>query len=128
MIMKKKIFILIMGIVGLCAFSYANGSSEQSVRQELNLEVRWGDLVPGGNPVPRTPILIPEVSIDGHTLYFDTPCDGYTLRILSSDNTVEYTTVIPTGATSLVLPATLSGNFEIRFETATYYYYGYISL
>ena len=28
----------------------------------------------------------------------------------------------------IVLPSTLSGSFEIRFETDTYYYYGYIDL
>jgi hypothetical protein len=33
-----------------------------------------------------------------------------------------------TGTIQVILPMTLSGDFELRFETSTYYYYGYISL
>ena len=32
-----------------------------------------------------------------------------------------------TGTIQVILPMTLSGDFELRFETATYYY-GYINL
>lgn len=80
------------------------------------------------NPLPRTPILVPTVSIDGYTLYFDTPCDGCTLRVVSGDEVVEYTTVIPAGATSLTLPSTLSGNYELQIIRGNFCFYGDISL
>ena len=56
-----------------------------------------------------------------------TPCD-YTLNLYDEDGEVVYTVFLPAGTTQVVLPTTLSGDFEIRFETATYYYYGFISL
>lgn len=77
---------------------------------------------------PRSPILTPEVEIDGFTLFFITPCDGCTLRLLDENDTVVYSTVIPTGTTSLVLPSYLSGEFEIRIIQGTLCFWGYIYL
>jgi len=56
-----------------------------------------------------------------------TPCD-YTLSLYDEDNEVVYSVFVPAGTTQVVLPSTLSGSFELRFETDTYYYYGYIDL
>ena len=77
---------------------------------------------------PKKPILPPTISLDDHTLYFDTPCDGCTLNIVDSNDTVVYTTVIPTGATSLVLPATLSGKYGLQIISGNYLFYGTIDL
>lgn len=78
----------------------------------------------------RGPIPAPEVSIDDHTLYFGTPCDGYTLSIVNEDGDVEYSTVIPTSTTSIILPSWLSGEYEIRLYPAdsNIYFYGWIEL
>lgn len=35
---------------------------------------------------------------------------------------------VAAGTTQIVLPSTLSGDFELRFVGDTYYYIGYISL
>ncbi len=56
-----------------------------------------------------------------------TPCD-YTLSLYDEDGEVVYSVFVPAGTTQVVLPSTLSGSFELRFETDTYYYYGYIDL
>ena len=56
-----------------------------------------------------------------------TPCD-YTLSLYDEDEDVVYSVFVPAGTTQLVLPTTLSGSFELRFETETYYYYGFIYL
>ena len=56
-----------------------------------------------------------------------TPCD-YTLNLYDEDGYVVYSAFVPAGTTQVVLPSTLSGSFELRFETDTYYYYGYIDL
>ena len=56
-----------------------------------------------------------------------TPGD-YTLNLYDEDGEVVYTVFVPAGTTQVILPATLSGDFELRFETSTYFYYGYISL
>ena len=41
---------------------------------------------------------------------------------------VVYSTFVAEGTTTIVLPSTLSGDYEIRFVGDTYYYYGYIEL
>lgn len=77
---------------------------------------------------PKIPIVPPSVSLEDHTLYFETPCDGCTLNIVDSNDVVVYTLVIPTGATSLVLPSTLSGEFTIEIIRGNYLFYGTIDL
>ena len=56
-----------------------------------------------------------------------TPCD-YTLNLYDEDGEVVYSAFVPAGTTQVVLPTTLTGSFELLFETDTYYYYGYIEL
>lgn len=77
---------------------------------------------------PKSPVEIPDVSIVDHTLYFDTPCDGCTLNIVDENDMVVYTLVIPTGTTSLVLPATLSGEYELQIISGNYLFFGTIDL
>lgn len=76
----------------------------------------------------RNPVLVPEVSIEEYTLYFNTPCDGYVLRLVDEFDNVVYSTVIPVGATSLVLPSYLSGTYELQIITGIYCFYGDIIL
>lgn len=54
--------------------------------------------------------------------------DDFTLVLLDEDGVVVYTTYVPAGTTMIVLPSTLSGDFELRLVGDTYYYRGYISL
>lgn len=56
-----------------------------------------------------------------------TPCD-YALSLYDEDEAVVYSVFVPAGTTQVVLPTTLSGSFELHFETDTYYYYGFIYL
>ena len=56
-----------------------------------------------------------------------TPCD-YTLALYDADGDVAYTVFVPAGTTQVALPATLSGDFELRFETDGYYYFGFVNL
>ena len=74
----------------------------------------------------RSPVLIPEVSIDSYTLLFMTPCDGCLLRVVGEDGGVEDSTLI-TGNT-LVLPSTLSGSYELQIIRGNYVFYGDITL
>ena len=78
--------------------------------------------------IPKSPILVPEVSLDDHTLYFFTPCDGYTLNLVDENDVVVYTIVIPTGTTSWVLPASLSGEYELQLISGNYCFWGMITL
>lgn len=54
--------------------------------------------------------------------------DDYTLELRNEEDVVVYTTFVPAGTTLIVLPSTLSGDFELRLVGDTYYYRGYITL
>ena len=56
------------------------------------------------------------------------PCDGYTLELVDANDNVVYSTVIPTGTTSLVLPSYLSGEYKLQIIQGNIYFYGYINL
>lgn len=92
------------------------------------LEVGIEDPEHGDSSQQKTPITVPGISLEDHTLYFYTPCDGCTLRLLDENDNVVYSTVIATGTTSLVLPSTLSGEYEIQIIQGNICFYGYINL
>ena len=96
--------------------------------QDIDLEIGYDD--PNlGNELPRAPILIPHVSIEGYTLTFYTPCNGCALRLSDNETgNVIYSTVIPMGATSLVLPSYFTGDYKIEIIQGIYCFWGYIKL
>ena len=54
--------------------------------------------------------------------------DDYTLELRDGNDVVVYKDFVPAGTTQIVLPSTLSGDFELRLVADTYYYRGYLSL
>ena len=95
---------------------------------EVTLDVEIFDPTGSDGNTHKNPVSIPSISLDDHTLYFNTPCDGCTLNIVDGNGLVVYTTVVPTGTTSLVLPATLSGEYELQIISGNYLFYGTIDL
>lgn len=82
--------------------------------------------VGGGNTLaPARPWYITQ---DDNVLTLPALADDYTLVLLDEDGDVAYTTFVPAGTTTVVLPSTLSGDFELRLVADTYYYRGYIIL
>lgn len=77
---------------------------------------------------PKAPVAPWYIFQDDNVLTMSATPYDYTLTLYDENDVLAYSVFVPAGTTQVVLPATLSGNFEIRFETATYYYYGYISL
>ena len=123
--MKKTKLLIMTLIMVMLPLSNVRVSAEP---EDVPLE---GGLVDPSGPLDdphRTPIEIPEVSIEDYTLYFNTPCDGYVLRLVDEFDNVVYSTVIPVGATSLVLPSYLSGTYELQIITGIYCFYGDITL
>ena len=84
------------------------------------------------NPFPKSPALppeAPEASIDGHTLYlYDVDYD-LTLCLLDEDGEEVYTVFIPANTASVVLPATLTGDYELQLYTdGIYDFAGWVEL
>ena len=95
---------------------------------DIDLDVEVIDPNADQDPYNRNPITVPQISIDGYTLYFYTPCDGCVLRLSDENDNVVYSTVIPTGAATLILPSYLSGIYKIEIIQGFYCFWGYIEL
>ena len=121
--MKEKV--LVLALVFISSFS---GVKAQNVGNGINLEVYITDPTEEYEPFQKGPIVIPSVSLEVHTLYFVTPCDGCTLRLVDANDDVVYSIVIPTSTTSLVLPSDLSGEYKIQIIQGNIYFWGYIVL
>lgn len=78
----------------------------------------------------RGPVLVPNVSIDGHTLYLYHVGYDLTLVLLDEDGEAVYTVYVPAGTSAVMLPATLSGDYEIQLypDGSSYYFFGWVSL
>jgi hypothetical protein len=124
--MVKKRLLLFLMIMALLPLSSVRVSAEDP--NDIDLEAGYVDPENGQNDYPRTPILVPKVGINGYSLIFYTPCDGCTLRLSDENDNVVYTTIIPTGSTTLVLPSYLSGEYKIEIIQGIYCFWGYITL
>ena len=123
--MKKTKLLIMTLIMVMLPLSNVRVSAEP---EDVPLETGIVDPSdPHDNP-QREPVKVPEVSIEDYTLYFNTPCDGYVLRLVDEFDSVVYSTVIPVGATSLVLPSYLSGTYELQIVAGISCFYGDITL
>lgn len=121
--MKKKRLIILLLTLALLPLS-----SVSVMARVINLNVGYVDPQNPQDDDKRTLTLVPKVDLEGYTLTFYTPCDGCVLRIVDENDVVVYSTIITTGTTSLELPSSLSGDYEIQIIQGNTYFYGYISL
>lgn len=82
----------------------------------------------GGNNLPKTPILPPEVSICSHNLYFTESHAEFVLTLTDEDENVVYVTNVYATDTQIVLPVSFSGAFKLRLYTDAYCFVGEITL
>lgn len=119
--MKKFIFSLCLFVVA------AIGTAKvQHVCELVDLTGEIIDPTQGAEPPEKGPVLVPSVSLEGYTLSFISPCNGYTLRLLDENDNVVYSTVIV--SSTLILPSTLSGDYRIEIISGNYCFWGYIYL
>ena len=86
------------------------------------------DEQPVTNGNPKTPIEVPKVYIEDYTLSFGINHPEYILNIKDENNSVVYSTVVPSTQTQVTLPSTLSGNYEIHLVMGNWLFGGEISL
>lgn len=80
---------------------------------------------PGEN---KAPVAKPLVWQDGYQLTLSNIFIDYIFCLFDEDGELVYSTYVPAGTTVVYLPTTLSGEFEIRLVTSSFYFYGYITL
>ena len=119
--MFKKL-LTILCILAMPAFMYAVNAPGDPI------PFQTGKIDPTKPGFPKSPVVAPTVYIDGNVLTFETPCDGCVLQLVDEDDDVVYSIVIPAGTTSLILPSTLSGTFELQIIRDNWLFYADINL
>lgn len=117
----KKLFLIVFG-----AFIISTSVSAQ-VLVPLTVSIEEHDQ-PIGNGNPRTPMLVPKVYIDDYTLLFAVDHPEYVLNIKDEDENVVYSTMVCSTQTQVVLPSTLSGNYQIELVMGNWLFKGWINL
>jgi len=124
--MRKSLFIFLFGIISIYAFGQLP-VIVQGVR--IQWTVRYEQPIGGGIPTPKSPVQGPVVSIDGHTLYLYDVTDDVTLQIFDENENEVCTLYVPAGTTSVALPTTLEGEYQIQLHNGgIYYFLGFITL
>ncbi len=118
--MKKLLLFLIS------AFIFSTSVSAQEL-VPLTVCIEEDDQ-PGGNGHPRSPNETPIVYIDDYTLLFEANHPDYVLNIKDEDGDVVYSTVVSSTQTQVVLPSTLSGDYQIELVVDNLLYKGLIEL
>ena len=79
----------------------------------------------GGHTNPKSPVLVPEVYLNGNVLTFDEALEGTTVQLLDEDDIVVFSDFIEENQTSIVFPTTLSGYYKLQivFDDITFYCY-----
>ena len=80
------------------------------------------------NQRPKSPVYPPTVYLENHTLTFSTTHPEYILYIKDENETVVYSTVVSESETTVVLPAALSGSYEIDLVMGNWMFTGWIEL
>ena len=123
--MKKNRFLIFL----MTAMLSMTSVSMMANGEDVQLGVEIIDPQNGQGDPHRGPDIYPHVSLDGHTLYLYSVSYDLTLVLVDEEDEVVYTTFIPANTPSVVLPASLSGEYEIQlYPGGDYYFYGWIEL
>ena len=126
--MKKLLFAFLL-LIGSANVTSAQ-QMEQNNLPKITFQVQIKKPINGGNPVPKSPVTPPDVYLDDHTLYIDSIGSDSTIQLTDDTETVVYSVYVPDGTTTVVLPSTLTGDFELSVipDDGIYYFCGDITL
>lgn len=82
----------------------------------------------GKTPLPKSPIIKPQIGIEDYTLYIYSGCEDATLVLVDENDNDVFSQEIEDDTDQIVLPTTLSGTYEIRIYRGNYMFYGEIEL
>ena len=82
----------------------------------------------GDTPLPKSPILVPEVYLNGNVLTFDEALEGTTVQLLDEDDTIVFSDFIEENQTSIVFPTTLFGAYKLYIICSNITFYCEIEL
>ena len=103
-------------------------STSVSAQELVPLTVSIIDEQPISHGHPRSTEETPIVYIDDYTLLFEANHPEYVLNIKDENNVVVYSTVVYSAQTQVVLPSTLSGDYQIELVVGNLLFKGWIVL
>ena len=103
-------------------------STDVSAQELVPLTMSIIDEQPVTNGHPRSPEETPIVYIDDYTLLFEANHPEYALNIKDENNVVVYTSVVYSTQTQVILPSTLSGDYQIELVMDYWLFMGWINL
>lgn len=119
--MKKKLL-----LATLCLMATVCGNALTLTHIDFQVSITENlPLSPGGKKSPMNP---PTVSIEDYTLFFDTAHPDYVLHIKDEEGNLVFTTMVYSAQTQVVLPSTLSGDYQIELVMGNWLFIGWISL
>lgn len=116
----KKLFISSLFILLL--------NTSVMARELIPFSVHYDDEQPITHGHGRSTIQPPTVYIEDYTLLFAVDHPEYILNIKDEDGAVVYSTVVYSVQTQVVLPSTLSGDYEIELVMGNWLFSGWINL
>ena len=116
----KKFLLMIFGAFLLSTSLFA--------KEVIPFTVHYDDNQPIGHGYGRTPMQPPVVYIEDYTLTFAVGHPDYTLIIKDEDGDVVYTTTVFSTDIEVILPSTLSGDYEVNLVMGNWLFTGWISL
>ena len=128
--MKQKNSLLKSALLAASLFMMTPVHAWEPVEFGIRIQLSLTDIHPGVG-YPRTPVDPPQVGQTDHTHYFLDETDLF-LNIYSvdegGDETLEYSTAVPSSTTEVQLPSTLSGTYIIEVIRDNMYFRGEIEL
>lgn len=94
----------------------------------IHFTFHYEDHVPVGHGNGRPSIEVPLVYIEDYTLSFEANHPDYVLIIRDEDGSVVYNAMVFSTQTTVILPSTLSGDYEINLVMGNWLFTGWIEL
>lgn len=119
--MKRSFISLLLCVISLHVFCQNPPSTNG-----IEWEVGRTQPLSGGKPVPKSPEQIPETpeaTLEGNVLTFISSHDDYTLTLIDADDEVAYEVTVPSTVSVVILPATLTGDYELQLDYGGNYYF-----
>lgn len=124
--MKKTVLSVMKKVMLVALFLTCGGINSFGSPVQISMHIIFPTGPGGGNTLaPARPWYITQ---DDYTLTMPAFEDDFTLELRDEDGVVVYSVYVPAGTTLILLPSTLSGDFELCLVGDTYYYRGYITL
>lgn len=128
--MKSKtiLTICLLGMFVPCSRAYYRLSENiptliMEENEKLPLKIKEININTGGKPDQRT--FIPEVTLQGNTLHFITPCNGCIFRLVQ-DNNISYEIEII--GNTLAIPTAFTGLYELQIISGDIIFYTEVEL